>query len=154
MVAYGFPPGHEGGSTGWKQWITGPEQPAAQSGGALAYTGKALPAGYGLMDFNFKFLSLDTDDPAYDWRKFDADRDLPRMRTMTEILSPADPDLRPFMTRTHRRWCSCTRDWDRSSCGAAFRPCCAPGPACAGSRSIARDTADRAPGRRPRARVT
>jgi len=97
VVAYGFPPGHEGGSTGWKQWITGPEQPAAQSGGALAYTGKALPAGYGLMDFNFKFLSLDTDDPAYDWRKFDADRDLPRMRTMTEILSPADPDLRPFM---------------------------------------------------------
>jgi feruloyl esterase len=97
LVAHGFPPGHEGGATGWRQWITGAEAPVAQGGGALAYTGKTLPSGYGLMDFNFKFLSLDTDDPAYDWRKFDPDRDLPRMRTMTEILSPSDPDLRPFM---------------------------------------------------------
>jgi feruloyl esterase len=99
VVAHGFPPGHEGGTTGWRQWISGTEAPAAQTGGGLAYTGKTLPAGYALMDFNFKYLSLDTDDPAYDWRAFDADRDLPRMRTMTEMLSPGDPDLRPFMKK-------------------------------------------------------
>jgi feruloyl esterase len=92
-------PGHEGGTTGWRQWISGTEAPLPQESGALAYVGKSLPSGYGLMDFNFKFMSLDTDDPSYDWRRFDADRDLPRMRTMTEILSPTDPDLRPFMTR-------------------------------------------------------
>jgi feruloyl esterase len=97
VVAHGFPPGHEGGTTGWRQWISGTEAPVARGEGPLAYTGKVLPAGYGLMDFNFKFLSLDTDDPTYDWRKFDAERDLARMRTMTEILSPADPDLRPFL---------------------------------------------------------
>jgi feruloyl esterase len=99
VYAHGFPPGHEGGTSGWRQWISGAEAPVPQDGGALAYTGRSLPAGYGLMDFNFKFMSLDVDDPGYDWRKFDADRDLPRMRTMTEILSPTDPDLRPFMTR-------------------------------------------------------
>jgi feruloyl esterase len=97
VIAHPFPPGHEGGVTGWRQWITGTEAPVQQSGGALAYVGKTLPAGYSLMDFNFRFLSLETDDPAYDWRKFDADRDLPRMQTMTQILTPGDPDLRPFM---------------------------------------------------------
>lgn len=99
VVAHGFPPGHEGGATGWRQWISGTEAPVARGIGRLAYVGKSLPAGYGLMDFNFRFLSLDTDDPDYDWRTFDAERDLPRMRTMTEILSPSDPDLRPFMKR-------------------------------------------------------
>jgi feruloyl esterase len=97
VVAHGFPPGHEGGTTGWRQWISGTEAPEAQPDGSLAYTGQAVPAGYRLMDFNFRFLSLDSDDAAYDWRRFDADRDLPRMKTMTEILSPSDPDLRPFM---------------------------------------------------------
>jgi len=99
MYAHGFPPGHEGGASGWRQWISGTDAPVARDDGRLAYTGASLPAGYGLMDFNFKFLSLDEDDPDYDWRQFDADRDLPRMRTMTEILSPTSPDLRPFMTR-------------------------------------------------------
>ena len=96
VYAYGFPPGHEGGATGWRQWISGTEVPEKLADGSLAYTGKTLPSGYTLMDFNFKFLSLDQDDPGYDWRKFDADRDLPRMKTMTEILSPLDSDLRPF----------------------------------------------------------
>jgi feruloyl esterase len=96
VYSHGFPPGHEGGATGWRQWIGGVEPPVAGADGQLAYTGKSLPAGYSLMDFNFKFLSLDPDDPSYDWRKFDADRDVPRMKTMTEILTPANPDLRPF----------------------------------------------------------
>ena len=48
------------------------------------------------MDFNFQFLALENDEPGYGWRQFDVARDLPRMRTMTEILSPLDADLRPF----------------------------------------------------------
>jgi feruloyl esterase len=98
VFAHGFPPGHEGGSTGWSQWIAGPAPPVAQEGGTLAYTGSRLPSGYGLMDFNFQFLALDDDDPGFGWRQFDVARDLPRMRTMTEILSPLDADLRPFAT--------------------------------------------------------
>lgn len=96
VYSYGFPPGHEGGATGWRQWVSGQEPPVPVADGSLAYTGKELPSGYRLMDFNFKFLSLDQDDPDYDWRKFDLDRDVPRMKTMTEILSPLDPDLRPY----------------------------------------------------------
>ena len=96
IYAHGFPPGHEGGATGWTQWIAGQTPPAAQEGGSLAYTGTRLPSGYGLMDFNFQFLALENDEPGYGWRQFDVARDLPRMRTMTEILSPLDADLRPF----------------------------------------------------------
>jgi len=96
IYAHGFPPGHEGGATGWTQWIAGQTPPAAQESGALVYAGPRLPSGYGLMDFNFQFLALDNDDPGFGWRQFDVARDLPRMRTMTEILSPLDADLRPF----------------------------------------------------------
>jgi feruloyl esterase len=96
IYAHGFPPGHEGGATGWTQWIAGQTPPAAQEDGSLAYAGPRLPAGYGLMDFNFQFLALENDEPGYGWRKFEVARDLPRMRTMTEILSPLDADLRPF----------------------------------------------------------
>ena len=73
------------------------EPPVAAAGGQLAYNGKSLPSGYSLMDFNFKFLSLDPDDPAYDWRKFDvgsrcaADEDDDRDSEAARIA-----DLRPF----------------------------------------------------------
>lgn len=92
----GFPPGHEGGATGWRAWITGVVPPTKQADGALAYEGTRLPSGYGLMEPNFRFLALDADDPAFSWKVLNLDRDLPRLKTMTEILSPLDPDLRPF----------------------------------------------------------
>lgn len=95
-LAHGFPPGHEGGPTGWLQWISGQVPPVRQADGSLAYEGRPLPAGYGLMDFNFRFLALDTDDPSYGWRTFNAARDLPRMKTMMDILSPLDANLAPF----------------------------------------------------------
>lgn len=92
----GFPPGHEGGATGWRAWITGAVAPARQGDGSLAYEGARLPSGYGLMEPNFRFLALDHDDPSFSWKVLNLDRDLPRLKTMTEILSPLDPDLRPF----------------------------------------------------------
>lgn len=94
--AHGFPPGHEDGRTGWGQWITGSTPPVAKADGTLAYTGPALPSGYGLMDFNFRQLALEVDDPSFTWRVFDPARDLDRMQLMTEILSPLDADLRGF----------------------------------------------------------
>lgn len=92
----GFPPGHEGGATGWRAWIAGAVPPAKQADGTLAYEGTRLPSGYGLMEPNFRFLALDADDPSFSWKVLNLDRDLPRLKTMTEILSPLDPDLRPF----------------------------------------------------------
>jgi feruloyl esterase len=94
--AHGFPVGHEGGTSGWRGWISGSLPPAKQEDGSLAYGPKQQPSGYGLMEPNFRFLALDTDDPSYSWKVLDLDRDLPRLKTMTEILSPLDPDLRPF----------------------------------------------------------
>lgn len=99
VFAYGFPPGHEGGADGWRAWISGANAPVQQADGTLAYGPDRQPSGYGLMEPNFRFLALDNDDPNYNWKLFDVDRDLPRLKTMTEILSPLDPDLRPFQKR-------------------------------------------------------
>jgi feruloyl esterase len=90
-----FPPGHEGGASGWAGWITGIEPPAPQADGTLTFSGKA-PSGYTLMDANFRFLALDDDAPGFSWRSFRFPADLPRLATMTQILSPLDADLRPF----------------------------------------------------------
>jgi feruloyl esterase len=43
--------------------------------------------------------AIHQDDPDYNWRRVKFPDDLPRFRTMTEILSPRDPDLRPYMKR-------------------------------------------------------
>lgn len=90
-----FPPGHEGGPTGWRGWITGNDAPAPQPDGSLAFTGRQ-PSGYALADSNFRFLALEDDVPGFTWKTFRFPADLPRLKTMTEILSPLDTDLRPF----------------------------------------------------------
>jgi feruloyl esterase len=90
-----FPTGHEGGPTGWRGWISGNEPPVAQADGTLAFTGRG-PSGFTLADSNFRFLALEDDAPGFSWRTFRYPQDLPRLKTMTEILSPLDADLRPF----------------------------------------------------------
>ena len=97
--AWGFPVGHEGSATGWRAWISGPEDPTTQADGTLAYTGRRLPSGYGLAESNMRFLALENDDPAFNWRVFRFPQDPARMKTMSDILSPLDPDLRPFKNR-------------------------------------------------------
>ncbi len=95
QISAPFPVGHEGGRTGWTQWIAGTEPPAPQPDGTLAY-GSAMPSGFRLQEQNFAYLALDEDDPAFNWRVFDINRDLPRLRMMSEILEPNDPNLAPF----------------------------------------------------------
>ncbi len=99
VYSYGFPVGHEGSTSGWRAWISGPEEPTKQEDGTLAYTGRRLPSGYGLADSNMRYLALETDDPAFNWRVFRFPDDLARMKTMSEILSPLNPDLRPYKAR-------------------------------------------------------
>ena len=93
-----FPPGHEGGSSGWTAWITGSTPPTAGPDGLLTFTERP-PSGFRLSEQNFRFLALEQDDPAYNWRRVKFHEDLPRLRVMTDILSPLDPDLRPFQKR-------------------------------------------------------
>ena len=65
IYAYGFPFGHEGGSTGWRQWTTGNSAPLTLADGSLDFTGsERLPSGFNLSEQNFRFLALDDDDPA------------------------------------------------------------------------------------------
>jgi len=96
--AWGFPVGHEGSTTGWRAWVSGPEAPTKQADGTLSYTGtgRQLPSGYGLAESNMRFLALEKDDPSFNWRVFKFPADLARMKTMSEILSPLDADLRPY----------------------------------------------------------
>ena len=97
VYAYGFPFGHEGGSTGWRAWTTGNAPPLKQADNTLDFKGsERLPSGYNLSESNFRFLALENDDPSFSWRVFQLDRDLPRMSTMSNILSPLDADLRPY----------------------------------------------------------
>lgn len=91
----GFPVGHEGGATGWQAWITGRVPPTRQADGTLTF-GSTVPTGYNLSEQNLRFLALDEDDPKFNWRTFRFEQDLPRLKTMTEILSPHDPDLSPY----------------------------------------------------------
>jgi feruloyl esterase len=90
--------GHEGGTSGWRAWITGNELPAVQRDGTLAF-GARQPSGYNLSEQNMRFLALDHDEPGFSWRTLQFPNDLPRLKTMTEILSPSDPDLRAFKKR-------------------------------------------------------
>jgi feruloyl esterase len=98
IYSHGLPPGHEGGTTGWQGWIVGRTPPARQADGTLAF-GTPAPSGYTYADANMRFLILDNDDPAFSWRLLKFPADLPRFATMTQILSPSDPDLRPFRDR-------------------------------------------------------
>jgi feruloyl esterase len=93
----GFPVGHEGSSTGWQAWITGRTPAAVQPDGTLEFTQR--PSGFGLSEQNMRFLALDEDDPSYSWRTVKFPQDLPRLKTMSDILSPLDPDLKPYKSR-------------------------------------------------------
>jgi feruloyl esterase len=99
---HGFPIGHEAGSTGWQLWISGRAPPSARPDGQLAFDAESAtgsPTGYRFMDGFFRYMAFEKDDPSYDWRRFDMSRDLPKIRTMAEILSPTNPDLSAFNKR-------------------------------------------------------
>jgi feruloyl esterase len=94
----GFPVGHEGGASGWQAWTVGRVPPALQADGTLAF-GSQAPSGYTFSESNMRFLALEDDDPSFNWKTIKFPQDLPRLASMTEILSPSDPDLRPYKNR-------------------------------------------------------
>ncbi|HEY7170441.1 MAG TPA: tannase/feruloyl esterase family alpha/beta hydrolase [Vicinamibacterales bacterium] len=98
LYTTGFPVGHEDGATGWQTWIVGKTAPTPQSDGTLAFDAPA-PSGYTMSESNLRFLATENDDPSFNWRTLKFPQDLPRLASMTEILSPHDADLRPFKKR-------------------------------------------------------
>jgi len=98
IYTQGFPVGHEGGATGWLAWTIGRTPPAPQADGTLAF-GSQGPSGWSLSESNMRFLATENDDASFNWRTLKFPQDLPRLASMTEILSPHDADLRPYKKR-------------------------------------------------------
>lgn len=96
----GFPMGHEAGATGWTAWIVGQAAPERQNDGSLLFS-QAPPAGYRFQDQYLRYLAFERDQPNYDWRRFNFDRDAPKLQFMSEIMRPT-ADLRPFQARGGR----------------------------------------------------
>jgi feruloyl esterase len=92
----GFPVGHEGGATGWPLWISGRQAPTKQADGRLWFTEEASPTGFRFADGFFRYMAFEQDDPNYDWRTFDVNRDLSKIETISTILSPTNADLKKF----------------------------------------------------------
>jgi feruloyl esterase len=101
LYTAGFPLGHEGGATGWQAWITGRTPATPLPDGRLEFTGR-LPSSFSFTSQNMQLLGTDDDDPSYNWRVVTFPGDLPRLQTMSDILSPLDVDLRPFKARNGR----------------------------------------------------
>ncbi|HTE42609.1 MAG TPA: tannase/feruloyl esterase family alpha/beta hydrolase [Steroidobacteraceae bacterium] len=95
-VINGFPVGHESGNSGWPLWLSGRALPTKQPDGKLWFTEEASPTGFRFADGFFRYMAFEQDDPNFDWRSFDLQRDLPRMKTIAEILSPTDANLNKF----------------------------------------------------------
>lgn len=90
----GYPIGHEDGQTGWQTWIVGSKPPTLQPDGTLAF-GSQVPAGYMFSEANMRFLATETDDPSLNWKTLKLE-DLSRLAAMSDILSPNNPDLKPY----------------------------------------------------------
>ncbi|HEY8538695.1 MAG TPA: tannase/feruloyl esterase family alpha/beta hydrolase [Steroidobacteraceae bacterium] len=98
-AVHGFPVGHEAGATGWQLWISGRVPPTRRSDGKLAFNAESAaesPTGYRFADGFFRYMAFEVDDPSYDFMQFDLARDLPKIQTIAEILSPTNPDLSAF----------------------------------------------------------
>jgi feruloyl esterase len=94
----GFPVGHEAGATGWPLWIVGRGAPTPRADGAMKFAENA-PTGYRFVEGFFSYMAFEQDDPSYDWRKFDAARDLSKIQTVAQILSPTSTNLSRFVER-------------------------------------------------------
>jgi hypothetical protein len=70
--------------SGWAQWLITKEGPSRQ----MLY-GETF----------FRYLAFGKADPAYDWRRFDFDKDPAKMGAIRAMLDATDPDLSAFKSR-------------------------------------------------------
>jgi len=98
VYAFGLPMGHEGSATGWQAWTIGSTPPAPQADGTLAF-GDVMPSGFLYSESNLRFLGLEKNDPAFNWKTFRFPQDLARIDGMAREMSPSEPNLTPFKNR-------------------------------------------------------
>jgi len=91
----GFPMGHEAGASGWPLWTSGSTAPAQQADGRMWF-GDNAPIAFRFADGFFRYMAFEKDEPNYDWRQFDVNRDMPKIKTIAPILSPTDANLTQF----------------------------------------------------------
>jgi feruloyl esterase len=89
----GFPVGHEDLPTGWRAWIVGAVPAVPGPDGRLTYP-ESPPAQWSFQEQGLRFIVFD--DPAYDWRSFDADTEGARLEALEPIFNATDPDLSAF----------------------------------------------------------
>ena len=82
----GIPKGHEDAS-GWQPWIVSfAENPVVQPDGTLLFGGAQF--GFVSQEGFLRYMSFPKDDPNYDWRSFNFDKDTPKTSAMASILNP------------------------------------------------------------------
>lgn len=96
QLVRGFPiSGHEAEQGGWISWHTGSQAPVATEGKLEFKEKKSAPRGISFMDTFFRHLGFEVDDPTYDWRTFNLERDFSKVVAMSDLIVPA-ADLRKF----------------------------------------------------------
>ncbi len=81
----GIPKGHENAG-GWQPWVVSfGETPDVQPDGTLLFA--APQFGFVSQEGFLRYMSFPVDDPDYDWRSFNFDKDPPKMSSMARILS-------------------------------------------------------------------
>ena len=81
----GIPKGHEDAG-GWQPWIVSfGETPAVQPDGTLLFA--APQFGFVSQEGFLRYMSFPKDDPDYDWRSFNFDKDPPKTSAMASILN-------------------------------------------------------------------
>jgi feruloyl esterase len=96
-VLPGFPAGHEDGSTGWQQWITGTTPVVLANDGTLAFAGNP-PLGFRFQDGFLRHLAFETDSN-FDWRTFSIERHGPQLMADAATFSPTDTNLSALQRR-------------------------------------------------------
>jgi feruloyl esterase len=92
----GFPMGHEAGATGWPLWISGRTLPTPQPDDRMWFDKENSPTGFRFADGFFRYMAFPQDNPDYDWRQFDVQRDLPKIEKISQAISPTDASLKKF----------------------------------------------------------
>ena len=81
----GIPKGHEDAG-GWQPWIVSfGENPVVQPDGTLLFG--APQYGFVSQEGFLRYLAFPVDNPDYDWRSFNFDKDTPKTSSMASILS-------------------------------------------------------------------
>jgi hypothetical protein len=93
-------PYYPGFSVGSETPVVGRDgKPVSQWANFLVSVGSAPPADFGISDQSMKYLVFPKDDPNWNFRTFDYDKDLGQLDAFRALMDATNPDLTPFRRR-------------------------------------------------------